>query len=238
MEYFESALAIYETEKDSLWIANINGNLGLLLLNGKELEKAEPKIRKALNFYEKNGQTIYEGYTLLNLGNLLVEKEAYKESLPVFKKAIERIPDSINPLVPAAANTGIGVAYSRMNQYRNAESYLRKGLIMSETIKHQEQIKVCYQELALLYENHNKPNLALDHYKKYSTLKDSFFTIQQDEKMVEALTKYESEKKEQEIALLNSQNETAVGQDNRDHSSCNFLRIRSPGSVLSNLSIG
>ena len=209
IEYFESALYLYESVNDSLWVANINGNLGLLYLNGKELQKAEPRIRKALDYYQKNNQTVYEGYTLLNLGNLLVEKQAYKESIPVYQKSIERIPNSINPLVPAAATSGIGVAYSRMNQFSNAEKYLQKGLELSQNIKHQEQIRVCHDELARLYEKSNKLKQALFHYKKYSTLQDSIFTLQQDEKMVEALTKYESEKKEQEIALLNSQNETA-----------------------------
>lgn len=208
IEYYESALTIYEAESDSLWIANINGNLGLLLLNGKEIEKAEPKIRRALDYYQNHDQPVYEGYTLLNLGNLLVEKKVYEESIATYKKAMELVPDNINPLVGAAANSGTGIAYSRMGEYNSAILFLKMGLKISEQIDHKEQIKICHQELALIYERLNNPSLALNHFKKYSAYKDSMFTIEQDAKMVEALTKYESEKQEQEIALLNSQNET------------------------------
>ena len=202
-------MELYKLERDSLWIANINGNLGLLLLNNQKLEEAEPKIRDALDYYEKKGHDVYKGYGLLNLGNLLNEKGEYDKSIPIYFESLQLVPESVNPLVTAAALSGIGVAYSRLNQFNKAEQYLIEGMNKSKVISHNEQLKVCHEELSILYKNQDNYKKALFHYQKYSVLKDSIFTLDQDAKMIEALTKYESEKKEKEIALLNSQNETA-----------------------------
>lgn len=229
IEYYKQSYAIYEFERDSLWMANINSNLGLLLLNGKRLKEAEPRIRSALTYFKRVGNTMFEGFTRLNLGNLLSEKGAYKTSILEYFKAIELVPAAVNPLVIAAANSGIGVAYSRLKEYQRSQKYLRLGLGQAMSINHHEQTIVCHEELAKLYEEMGLEGQALHHYKSFYSLKDSIFTAEQDAKLVEVLTKYESEKKEKEIALLNSQQEISQARIEGTH---RILWVFSVGLIL------
>lgn len=205
LKFYVQAHEIFLQEKDSLWVANTSGNIGLLLLNNKEVERAEPFIRTALEFYQENGHSTYEGYTSLNLGNLLVEKEEFKQSIDQFDRAIELVSETVNPLVSAAANSGKGVAYNHLNQYDNSEKFLLIGLEKSTKINLQDQLSVCHLELSKLYEKKKFYSKSLSHFKTHSSLKDSLFTLKQDAKMVEALTKYETDLKEKEINLLNSE---------------------------------
>lgn len=207
LKYFEQAHNIYVTEEDSLWTANTSGNIGLLLLNNKEINRAEPFIRRALAYYNDNGPTVYQGYTSLNLGNLLVEKEEFSESIKYFDQAIELVPESANALVFAAATSGKGVAYNHLGSFNKAEYFLKTGLQKSKDIGSIEQENACHIELSKLYEKRSHPIKALQHFKAHTEIKDSLFTLAQDAKMVEELTRYESEIKEQEINLLNSEKE-------------------------------
>jgi len=207
LKYFTKALHSFEATNDTLWAAHTNGNLGLLLLNNKELDTAEPKIRKALAYYKNNDHTIYEGYTLLNLGNLLNEKGDYKQSIPVYQSAILKVPETVNPIVAAAAYSGIGVAHSRLTNFSRAVEQLNLGLSKSAAIPSIEQEIICHQELAKVHEEMRMYAKSLQYHKNYTTLKDSAFTMEQDIKMTEALAKYESEINEQELALLNTQHQ-------------------------------
>jgi len=204
VKYYQQALEIYESLKDSLWVAHINSNLGLMLLNNKKLVASESHMRKALRYYTNNNETTYEGYNLLNLGNLLVEKAQYRESIAAFERAIELVPEVVTPLLLAAALAGIGVANSRMDNYKVAEKNLLLALEKSKNIGSQEQTIICHQELAILYEKTKQHSAAIHHFKKYSSAKDSLYTLEKDGIIANIQTKYETEKKEKEIALLNS----------------------------------
>jgi len=229
IKYFRQALDIYKEERDSLWIANTSGNLGLLLLNNKKLEEAEPLINTALDYYVITGNKVYEGFTRLNLANLQVEKGDYKKSISSYEQSLRLVPESINPVVSLAANSGIGVAYSRLNDYKNGEKYLQLGLAKSEAVGYNEQTIVCHDELSQLYENSGNYKLAHKHQKQYIIIKDSVFTKEQDDKMIEALTKYESDIKEQKIALLNAEQKVA---DAKLAGSKNLLLVLSIGLLV------
>lgn len=209
IKYFYEALSLYRTENDSLWIANVSSNLGLLLVNNEQFSEAEPMVGAALDYFKRKGLTINEGYTLLTLANLQNQTGQHEQSIKTYKNSVSLVPETVNPIVSMAALSGIGVAYNRLGNYQKAEPYLLRGLEKSIAFQQIEQTKECHRELSDLYEKQNKFAQSLKHHKEYTTAKDSMFTLEQDAKMVEALTKYEATAREQEIALLNSEQEIA-----------------------------
>src|SRR5690606_15269564 len=64
-----------------------------------------------------------------------------------------------------------------------------------------------HQHLASLYEEQNNYKEAFYHYNKYHTLQDTLFNQKKDETINELLLKYESDKKDADIILLNAENE-------------------------------
>jgi len=62
-----------------------------------------------------------------------------------------------------------------------------------------------YQNISIAYEKWGKKDVALYYHKKYSTLKDSIFNEEKHFQIAELQTLYETEKKEQQIAINNIQ---------------------------------
>lgn len=206
-EYFEKALVIYREIRDTFWIANVNSNLGLQFLNDGFLEKAEPHFNEAVEIYDLIGNTIFKGITLLNRGNLRIEQEAYYDAVSDYRLSRSLIPEQVSPIINAALKAGEGTAYNRLKKYNAALPLLLKSLEEAKSINHAGQMRESSRELADLYKSTGNYKESLVHFEAYTEIKDSMFTLEQDGKLADALARYESEKKEAEIVLLNSKNE-------------------------------
>ncbi len=205
IEYYEKALEQYQAINDTTWIANVGSNLGLMYLNKGRISDAEPLIREAVRFYRDNELTTYEGYALLNLGNLENQKKNYRAAIPNYERALQLVPNSVNPLLESACLGGLGMANLQLGNLTTAESFLTRSISGARQYGQLEQEKESANLLAQLYARRGRYDQAYHYHVQYTRLKDSLFTAEQDAKMVETLTKYESEKKEQQIALLDTE---------------------------------
>ncbi len=205
--YFVKALDLYRVLKDTFWIANVNSNLGLQYLNDGYLEEAEPHLDEAIKIYDQIDNKIFKGITLLNRGNLRIEQKAYDQAISDYELSRSLIPEQVSPLINAALKAGMGAALSHLGSYSRALPLLLQSLKEAEAINHADQIKESHKALAELYRAIGKFEKSLVHYEQYIAVKDSLFIVAEDSKLADALTRYESEKKENEIVLLNSKNE-------------------------------
>ncbi len=180
---------------DSIWIGNIHSNLALQYSNDQFYEKAQFHINNAVPIIEAVGHSIYLGIALLNRANIHIYYERYSEAISDYNQSMELVPESTVPLLHAASLSGIGVALNRQGNYRSAESYLERGLEKAEAINSLEQIRESNKELSILYENTGDWEKSLLSHKAYTAAKDSSFTLEQDAKLADALSKYESDKK-------------------------------------------
>ena len=206
IEYYSKALHQYETIPDSAGMANISSNLGLLYVTKNMLDKAEPLLIEAINYYNLQELSIYEGYTLLSLGNLQNQKEEYREAIKTYERTLELVPLSVNPLVSAAASNGLGVAYLNLGNSKLAEKHLKHGLQLAREYNFAEQEVESLFEFSEYYSSKNQFAKAYRFHKDYAALKDSIFTAEQNAEMVDAMTRYETEKKEHQIAILDAEN--------------------------------
>jgi two-component sensor histidine kinase len=206
-EYFEKALELYEFLDDSLWIGIIKLNLGGLYMEDEMLDQAEPYFEDVISIMEKMGQPIYAGYGKLNQGSLRVKQKRYTEAISLLQNALTSVPFAVNPLIHAVGNTALGESYMRMNQFSKAENFLDEGYRISKEIGQYEQLETVSALKAEFSERLGNYPAALDYLKESYTLRDSFISQEEDQRLVDAIKKYESEKKEQEIKLLSAENE-------------------------------
>ena len=207
IEYYLQALGVAQKAKDSTRLALLNNNLGIQYVAIKDYNSAEQYYNQAIGLYERFDQPLYVGITLLSKANLLVEQEKYDDAISNYNRAMLLVSEKVVPLLHAASYAGIGSAHNRMRRYRAGEEFLLASLEKATAIDHIEQIKESHRELSDLYENIGRHAKSLFHFKEYTLAKDSLFTIKQDETLMNALTKYESEKKQQENIILKAQNE-------------------------------
>ena len=207
IQYYLKAMDIAIATNDTIRMAQYSNNLGMQYVETKDYMSAESNYDVAIELFGRINQTIYQGISYLSRGNLRIEMENYPQAIKDYESAMDIVPESTVPLLHAASIAGIGSAYNRMGQRNRAEPYLLSSLEKAKAIDHKEQLKESHRELSELYDKSRDFKKAFFHHQQFKTASDEILTTEQDQAMVDALTKYETEKSQQEIALLESQNE-------------------------------
>lgn len=233
--YFEKALEIYKSLNDTLWTGLINLNLGGLYMEDELLDKADHYLVDAIIAMDGMNQPLYAGYGKLNLGSLRVKQKRYEEAIPSLTEALAVVPYQVNPLIHAVGNSALGEAFLRKKEWKSSKKYLDLALEQSNQIKNFEQLEVVTGLLAEYHETNGNEKEALTYFKRSASLKDSFISKEEDERLIDALKKYEAEKKEQEIMLLSAENEFKDLRNERDRRSLIFalFSILGLGLILS-----
>ena len=108
----------------------------------------------------------------------------------------------------AGSSRHIGMIYLEMGDYDEAERHLKKGIeINQELNKISGGMAKGYKALSEVYELKGDYKKALSAYKDYTLVKDSVYNQEETQQLAELTTKYETEKKEQQLILLNKQRE-------------------------------
>ena len=162
------------------------------------------------------------------LANLYATQGQNKKSLMALKSLVSTTNfDADDPRSQDYLSRITG-AYLKLNEIDSAELYYQQ--VDFDKIEGQFGLEVtAYKTGYELMSAKGDFEKALEHHVKLSTIEDSIFNIKSQEKFDEIQTKYETEKKRQEIKLLNTQNDL---QKIRLTTSRNTVLILSGGIIL------
>lgn len=208
-EYFLKAKDVATQSRDSLWVANINNNLSILYANQKLYDKAISVNLDALNYFLGKNDSVHIAISYMNLANAELYKGTFNEALEDYQNSMKFIKQNQIPLLYAVANTGIGIGLTETKKYDEALPFLENGLAIAKQINHTEQIMESYNALANYYSLTENFKDAYALTLESQKLKDSLLTATQDQNMADALTKYESEKKDAQLKVLSLETEQA-----------------------------
>ena len=207
IKYYEKALKGFEEVKDTLWMANLYNNISIqkneLGLYQEELDYKQ----KAMNIYisQKDTQMI-----LLTKGNLA---HTYFK-LGDYKKSLLNAEDYLYSPYNEAGQSGratVLLAYAYILQKIGNSSKSLKIIQEAKDIAEKNGFKEismkAHQHLASLYEEQNNYKQSYAHFKSFHALQDTLFNQQKDETINDLLVKYDSDKKDADIILLNAENE-------------------------------
>lgn len=205
--YYEKALKGFESLKDTIWMANLYNNISIqkneLGLYDEELALKQ----KALKIYETLKDTQMVLFTKGNLAHTYFKIGDYKNSLENATAFL----NSPNNKADLSERATVMLAYAYTLQKTGNPSgslkVIKEALELAETNGFKETSMKAHHHLASLYEDQQNYKQAYFHHKKYFDLQDTLFNRQKDETINELLVKYEAEKKDAEISLLNAEND-------------------------------
>ncbi|MBI9053685.1 MAG: tetratricopeptide repeat protein [Bacteroidales bacterium] len=96
--------------------------------------------------------------------------------------------------------------YNEMGKIDSALILANKSLQKADECGLDHEKLSAYEFISEIYENINKPALALEFYKLFHVLNDSIYNLEKHNSITEIETQYETEKKEQQISLLSAEN--------------------------------
>ena len=222
LEYYFKALKIGEEIGDKGRIAIQLGNIGIVyqMQAGRLVNKGGPELRRrdslygmALDYYfrrlkmdEESGNQNNMAINLGNIGGVYQEQGDYSKSLDYYFRALkiaEGLESKINinawlgnigslytSMMAAAAGTEKGALASK------AEKYLSDALKADKELGAPDYERQDEESLSELYEKTNRYQLALEHYKKAMSLKDTLFSQEKNKEITRKEMNYEFEKKE------------------------------------------
>lgn len=204
--YF-AALKLYEEAGYKQGIGLCYASLVEYYAKQKDYKKALEYNLKGIQILEAIEDRVRAAEAKDIRGNLYIEMNNYTDALKIFLedlKVYQEMGDSINT---AGAYNNVGFAYSKLKKYDESVNYFNKGLLLAKEVDAKDKILNCYRSLAELYEMKNDYKNAYRYHKLYFAMNDSLFNETKSKQMAEMKTQYETEKKDDDIALLNKNKE-------------------------------
>ncbi len=227
LEYYEKAMKIYKAISNDMELAKVYNNIGNVyaqqayeILSEKYGEEWETlgidkqiilsKYSKSIDIYSKSlalrqkvGDKAEISSSLSNLGGIYTSVGDLPLALDYLERAYKLDLDLDNNYETANTLSNIGQIYFKLKNYNKALSNYIQSLKIAENNHLADLSKSLYENLSDVYLAIGDCNKSHAAYKKFVQLQDSFQNENSMNQIAEMQTKYETEKKVQQIDLLN-----------------------------------
>lgn len=207
VKYHEQSIRVKEKINDRYGLSGSYVNLANVYLLREDFPKAQQYYEKAVSITRSLDDKEYLSNALNNVSRFYIRTKKYTEAEPYVKESFmlrEKLSDT-KGMVSCLIN--LGDIYIGLSKYDTAEEVLKKANNLGKGVAScKPEMVVLYESFSRLYEKKKMFDKALEMHKSFVVAKDSIFTDNLSQKFAELEVKYESEKKEKQIALLNTDN--------------------------------
>lgn len=209
LESYKKALEIRMRIKNENAIAQTIGGIGITYRNmagEKGYKLAIQNMMKARAMFLKIDHKLNIAIIDKEIGMTYEFMGRYKEALKYLHEALSWFQKVDFKRELGSVYKCMGSCYFNLKQYPKAKLYLEKGLAQSLAEKNEEHIVEAYEWLYDYYKEMRDDKMSLYYHEKWMAEKDSMINRTNFDKLSELTTKFETEKKEQEIKLLSKEN--------------------------------
>ncbi|MES2837256.1 MAG: tetratricopeptide repeat protein [Bacteroidota bacterium] len=211
--YFAS-LKIREEIGDKKGFADSYNNIGIIYSAQGKSDKALENYFASLKIREEIGDKQGMAFSYGNIGIIYDNQRNYEKALENYFKALKMDEELGNKRGVARHLNNIGNSYLKQNKITEAKKQSLMSLSIAKEIGSKDQMKYTYYSLSQCDSTAGDWKGAYEYHQLYSAVKDSIFNEESNEQITEMSTKYETEKKEQQIKLIKTEQEkqTAVAE--------------------------
>jgi len=203
LENYLKAVEIYKKKGNKEREAHLLNSIGLIYYKQEQLKLSLECFNLALSICEDNGLTDKFAEIQTNLGLLHAKLGNFQLANNYLKSSYEYYLKSSSKPRIAETLRDLGDVYSAWGKLKEALNYYSRSFDIFSELNMKSDISNLYKKFAEI-------NAALKNYKNayeyrllYAHLNDSLFNEKLNEQITEIQTKYETEKKDKAIALLN-----------------------------------
>ena len=142
-----------------------------------------------------------EGVIRRNLGRAYIKLGQPNEGIDFLEEAVELHRNADSPIELFSSLTSMGEAYNEIKKPKEGLPYFNEAIELLESKRPTANGAIVYEGRSKTWELINEYNYALSDYKEFKTLNDSIFDTKKTNQIEELRTIYDTEKKEQQIAL-------------------------------------
>lgn len=204
-EYSIKATQLFEKSSDKFRALVGYDQIGNSYLRQNDLSKARQYFRKSLQLYTELKNEAGIASTLNQLGDIEFKLDNIDKSYALYNQAYSLSKKlRIKPLI-IAAQIGRAKCNTEKRQYNAATQAFQDAIALAKSIQSNIELEEAYQGLSLVYERTQQTEKSRTFDVLSKEIRDSLYNDSTRKKLNDQLLIYESEKKEQQIELLNKE---------------------------------
>ncbi|MBK6834165.1 MAG: tetratricopeptide repeat protein [Bacteroidetes bacterium] len=202
---FNKALQLYIKLDDKLNIATMYNNIAVSFDNRNILDSALKYYQIAFPIYEtlEKNNDLYKGLWYTNVGDLYRKQGKNREALEMQLKAEPLLINANDQHTLLVLYSGMPYTFIEGKQYDKALYYALKAVELGKKLNVKRELAYAHLAVADVYGEKNDFKNQVIYLQRYIELSDSLFLDETSRSITEMQSKYESEKKEKAIELLN-----------------------------------
>ncbi len=206
-KYHNKSLAILKAQGLEASYAMGLQNLANVYVSTGDNGTALELYKKALQVIRLTGNKNREAFILTNMGYLFGELNQFQKAIEYQLEAVSIWNNLSQDYNAIESLDNLGSLYFRLKKYDKAESFFKKALPLTKEAGSKTVTAELYRELSEVYVAKGDYKNAHMYNSRFWMLKDSIFNIENAKQISELQTKYEAEKKDQQIILLAQEKE-------------------------------
>lgn len=205
LKYSMECYKYFKRHKLYMDLADCANNIGITYSEMDSIKKAVYYMEENIICRREVGDTIGLIVAMLNTGNNFMSLKDYKSAEKYYSEGYElavkkkQIANMINLML------GLGNLKNHTKEYKEAIRYYTEAISLSEKDGYLYELKTGYYSLSQVYAEMNDYRMAYHYQDLNSQIKDSLYTKESSEAMLETEAKYQDEKKQLQIDNLNKE---------------------------------
>jgi signal transduction histidine kinase len=203
--YAREAMAIRENIGDINGLAISCNNISQLYLGVDSLDEAIRYQQLGLKYAEKSGVKLRMSNSYISMSLLLNKQKRNKEALEYEQKSIAILSELNEHSTLARRYIAVAILSKATGDSVAAIDYFNKAFELSAQLKNKENLRDIFLHKAIFFKDKKDFYNAYENYKKYILYRDSLISNKTRADIAEIETRYETEKKDNEITRLNTE---------------------------------
>jgi signal transduction histidine kinase len=204
-EYYRRSLAISTRMGNKNMQAISYGGIADMFRDEKELDSALAFHKRALELFEETKDKASIPQSMVSIGIIYLEQNKFDEALSYFTKAKPLLEEAGLKQNLSQLYSNLGKIYLQQEKLNNAADNNQKAFDIANEIHYVEGIWVFGTKLSEIFRRLGNYAKAIEYAEIARVANDSLINMERIKSVQELTEKYETEKKEQQITLLEKQ---------------------------------
>lgn len=232
LEYFNGSLAIRENQKDDYGIASCCLNIASCYDALKQSKQSLDMYNRALKYALLASDSVLLADIYLSLGQLLSEDHKYEEAIKEYENVLSIYRKFNDPRMLCEIYWRMGDIYGKLKMYRKAHQYLLMSNSNGRAANYLSGIKSACERLVVTSAALGFVDSTGYYLQQVKNMQDTLYSESTTKEIAAMQEKYESDKKDAEIVIKNSQIEKQNIEAEKRYLQRNILIVALGLSVL------
>ncbi|MBN1339381.1 MAG: tetratricopeptide repeat protein [Bacteroidales bacterium] len=223
IEVFQQISQIFKQQGNLRYLISSYTNLAMCYMEMKDYEEAEHYNKEALKVAVSENDLRGQARAYVTLGRLAGFRGSFSEAIEYLLKGKAVAAEIGDKDILMHANAESGSVFRKTGETEKAVSSFATAINYAEELNAKPQLEGYYNEISGLYRDEGNFRKAYSYLILKNAISDSLMNEQKLKQIEELQTKYETEKKEQEISLLKTGNDLKQSEIRRQAAQRNWL---------------